>query len=81
MESDPYFVRYRQIRESSYERLGAIRADVDAWITKYASELPSLPEVARLEALNAERTRLLAELVEAEQQLIDHALRRNSNTT
>lgn len=78
MESDPVFVRYRKLRQSGYERLGAIRAEVDAWIAKYAVEMPSLPELARLEALNAERSRLLAEFIEAEEQFIDHALRRHA---
>ena len=76
MESDPNFLRYRQLRERSYQRLGEIRSEVDAWIDKYAIDMPSLSEIARLEALSAERTRLLADFVEAEEHFIDQALRR-----
>ena len=77
MESDPSFIRYRKLRQRSYERLTLLRNEVDEWIARYASEVPSLSEVARLEALSAERSRLLAEFVEAEQQFIDNLLRRS----
>ena len=75
METDPIYGRYISIRATLYRRLDALRAEVDEWLTERASLMPSMAELARLEALHGERHRLLRELESAEERFVDHVVR------
>jgi len=76
MESDPIFRQYRDKRIRLYERLDAVRSQVDEWIADHSKVWPELTDLARLEALHSERERLFADFQESENQFIDYVLKR-----
>ena len=53
-----------------------VRESVSAWIVQHAETWPQLSDLARLEALHAERDRLLVEFQEAENQFIEYVLKK-----
>lgn len=79
METDPIFRQYREKRERMYERLDIVRAQVTAWIERHAETWPELTDLARLEALHAEREQLLADFQEAENTFINHVLKKRQD--
>jgi hypothetical protein len=74
MESDPIYGRYVSARVTIYRQLDSLRAEVDAWLRDRASCLPSMAELAQLEALHSERQRLLTALQDAEERFLDHVV-------
>lgn len=58
-----------------YERLDVVRAQVTAWIDTHAEKAPELTDLARLEALHAEREQLLSDFQETENAFIDYLLK------
>jgi hypothetical protein len=76
MESDPTFSMYRERRERMYDRLDVIREQVTEWIEKHEQQWPELTDLARLEALHAERNQLLIEFQQVENTFIDYVLKK-----
>jgi hypothetical protein len=63
------FDTYRHARRRAFERLNDLRLRVDEWLEAH-EQSAELADLARLEALHAERERVVAELQEAEDRLI-----------
>ena len=79
MQSDPIFHQYRERRARMYERLDVIRAEVNEWIEVHSEKWPELTDLARLEALHSERSRLLTEFQKVEDGFIDYVLKRRQD--
>jgi hypothetical protein len=61
---------YVKTRDDFVARIGQITQQLNAWTDEYAVVPPSLSEIARFEGLRAERSRLLSEFTEAEDQFV-----------
>jgi len=61
---------YIKTRDDFVVRIGRITQQLNAWTDQYATETPTLIEIARFEGLRAERSRLLSEFTEAEDQFV-----------
>jgi hypothetical protein len=78
MNQNP-FVAYANSRRRLYEGLDRVRREIDEWLDRFTSKEPKISELATLEALHAERGRLLAELNEADERFMTELLRRKSS--
>ena len=78
MESDPVFTVFVERRQHLLERLDSTRSEVDAWIEAHKSEEPSLAELANLEGLLSRRREFLAQIIEIDDNFVDHLLTRYS---
>jgi hypothetical protein len=74
MNQNP-FVIYANSRHRLYEALDRVRAEIDEWVERYTNKEPKISELAILEALHAERARLLSELNEAGDRFMTELMR------
>jgi hypothetical protein len=70
--------RYREARRRYYERMDKLRAQIDSWVETHAVQPPPVGAVARLEALHAERARLLNDFQLLEDNFVTQLLERQS---
>lgn len=66
------FAAYQQTTRRISEGLEAVRQNILLWIERNHSQRPAIKEIAILEAWHAERMRLSAELLEAEQRFMNY---------
>jgi hypothetical protein len=74
MEADINFANYAAARRRIGPKLAELGLDLEAWLQEHAQRMPSIADVARLEAMHMQRQELLQELQEAEERFIDHAI-------
>ena len=72
MESDFHFSNYAAARRRIGPRLAELGLDLEAWLQEHAHRMPSIADVARLEAMHMQRQQLLQELQEVEERFVDH---------
>ena len=66
------FAAYQQTTRKISEGLEAVRQNILTWIERNSGQRPAIKEIAILEAWHAERIRLSAELLEAEQRFMNY---------
>jgi hypothetical protein len=71
---DPEFVQFVRRRQRLNERLDASRAQLDAWLAEHLSEVPSMVQLATLEALLTTRRDALAELIALDDDFMLHLI-------
>ena len=71
MESSPSSIeQYRADRARIYSELERIRDEIDAWLDSGHEEAPVPAELARIQRLHEDRTRLIAELQASEDRAV-----------
>jgi hypothetical protein len=61
---------YVRTRDDFVARIGQITQQLNAWTEEHAETAPTLSAIAQFEGLRAERSRLLSEFTEAEDQFV-----------
>lgn len=79
MEFDDLVRDYIKTRNGFALRIQEISQQMTAWTSLHSSTPPALKDVAQFEGLRAERSRLLAEFTEYEDQFVVAMLRRVSS--
>jgi hypothetical protein len=72
---------YVKTRDDFVGRIGLITQQLNAWTDQHMDVAPTLSEIARFEGLRAERSRLLSEFTEAEDQFLLRMLQNLSSTS
>ena len=80
-QHEAVFQSYRMARQRAFQRLNELRLSTDEWLEKHASGPISLIDLTELEALNARRTSVIAELQRAEEQLMELLIRESQAST
>ncbi|HEX5370272.1 MAG TPA: hypothetical protein VFY10_12730 [Dehalococcoidia bacterium] len=62
--------RYVKSRDSFVGRIAVISQELNVWTDEHSATPPTLPDIARFEGLRAERSRLLAQFTETEDQFV-----------
>jgi hypothetical protein len=76
------FVRsYVRTRDDFVARIAGISQQLDRWTQEHMEVPPTLTEIAHFEGLRAERSRLLSEFTEAEDEFVVQMLRSLSSTS
>ena len=68
--------RYRSARTKAFQAMGDLRSRVDEWLSLHEEGPLNLMDLAALEALNGEREKIIAELQQAESELMEHLIQR-----
>lgn len=66
---------YVRTRDDFVSRIAGISQQLDVWTQEHMEVPPSLTEIAHFEGLRAERSRLLSEFTEAEDEFVVQMLR------
>lgn len=72
---------YVKTRDDFVGRIAVISQQLDVWTQEHMQVPPSLTEIAHFEGLRAERSRLLSEFTEAEDEFVVQMLRSLSATS
>ncbi len=75
MESATSLSDYISFRRKFYEKLDAIRLQVDKILVRFEEEPPTLTDLARLEAFHLEKAEMFRRFTEVEDRLISTYLR------
>ena len=67
---------YVKTRDDFVGRIATITQQLNAWTDEHAHTPPTLTDIAHFEGLRAERSRLLSEFTEAEDQFVVQMLQR-----
>lgn len=67
---------YVKTRDDFVSRIAQITQQLNAWTDQHTDVAPSLTDIARFEGLRAERSRLLSEFTEAEDQFVVQMLQK-----
>lgn len=70
---------YVKKRDDFVRRIASITQQLDAWTDEHTQAPPSLTDIARFEALRAERSRLLSEFTEAEDTFVVQMLQASAH--
>jgi len=68
--------RYRMARSRAFQSMADLRSRVDDWLSAHEDGPLNLMDLAALEALNGEREKVIAELQQAESELMEHLIQR-----
>jgi hypothetical protein len=71
---------YVRTRDDFVARIAVISQQLDAWTQEHMETAPTLTEIAHFEGLRAERSRLLSEFTEAEDEFMVQMLKSLSST-
>ena len=80
MELTELVKQYVKTRDNFVGRIGRITGELDTWTDEHAEVAPSLADIAQFEGLRAQRSRLLSEFTEAEDEFVVEMLRRVSSS-
>ena len=72
--------QYVKTRDNFVARIGSITGELNAWTDEHTDTAPSLTDIAQFEGLRAQRSRLLSEFTEAEDEFVVEMLRRVSQS-
>jgi hypothetical protein len=72
--------RYTKRRDDFVARIARVSQQLNEWTDKHATVPPSLNDIARFEAMRAERSRLLSEFTEAEDEFVVQMLQNVGST-
>jgi len=75
MELTDLVQQYVRTRDNFVARIGRITGELNASTAEHAQTPPSLTEIAQFEGLRAQRSRLLSEFTEAEDEFVVEMLR------
>jgi hypothetical protein len=67
--------QYVKTRDNFVARIGRITGELNAWTDEHADAAPTLTDIAQFEGLRAQRSRLLSEFTEAEDEFVVEMLR------
>ena len=70
MELTELVRKYIRSRDNFVSRIAVITQELNAWTDEHVVTPPSLPDIARFEGLRAERSRLLSQFTESEDEFI-----------
>ena len=70
MELTELVRRYVKSRDSFVARIAAISNELNVWTEEHSVSPPKLADIARFEGLRAERSRLLSQFTESEDEFI-----------
>ncbi len=76
MELTDLVRQYVKKRDDFVARIATITQQLNAWTDEHVTVAPSLTDIARFEAMRAERSRLLSEFTEAEDQFVVQMLQK-----
>ena len=70
MELTDLVRQYVRKRDDFVGRIASVSRQLNVWTDEHVNEAPSLTDIARFEAMRAERSRLLSEFTEAEDDFV-----------
>ena len=70
MELTDLVRQYVRKRDDFVGRIASVSQQLNVWTEEHVNEAPSLTDIARFEAMRAERSRLLSEFTEAEDDFV-----------
>ena len=70
MELTDLVRQYVRKRDDFVGRIASVSQQLNVWTDEHVNEAPSLTDIARFEAMRAERSRLLSEFTEAEDDFV-----------
>ena len=70
MELTQLVKQYVKTRDDFVRRIAALTQQLNAWTDEHSEVAPTLTDVARFEGLRAQRSRLLSEFTEAEDDFV-----------
>ena len=81
MELTDLVRQYTKKRDDFVSRIAHVSQQLNVWTEEHMREPPTLTDIARFEAMRAERSRLLSEFTEAEDDFVVQMLQQFGSAT